>query len=151
MRNRPVYEVAKVNQVVGHTENKVATTNMTTKQIIEEFRGFKDAFEWHLTGQERIQGVLKGISDGRVFDPITALALCRTGQFFPEGHSSAAARAVGLSFIDSVEIVAACGYGFAPGVGPGDLRRELMNALFTNPELHKTATQFLVGRTVITH
>jgi hypothetical protein len=134
-----------------NTENNVATTNMTTKQIIEEIKGIKDAFEWRLTSEQRIQGVLKGTSDGRVFDPVTALAYFRTRKFFPEGHTSAAARSVGLSFIDSVEIVAACGYGFALGAGPGDLRRDILNAIFGESELATPATRILVERTVITH
>jgi hypothetical protein len=130
MRNLAVHDVGNVNQVVGYMENNVATKHVTTKQIIEELRSIKDAFEWRLTPQQRIQGVLKGNSDGRIFDPITAVAYFRTGQFFPEGHSSVAARGVGLSFGDSVEIVAACSYGFASGAGPGDLRRDLINAVF---------------------
>jgi hypothetical protein len=144
MRNLAVHDVGNVNQVVGYMENNVATKHVTTKQIIEELKSIKDAFEWRLTPQQRIQGVLKGNSDGRVFDPITAVAFFRTGQFFPEGHSSVAARGVGLSFGDSVEIVAACSYGFASGAGPGDLRRDLINAVFAGAP---TVSE----RTVIAH
>ena len=150
MRNPGVRDVVNVNQV-GHMENSVATKNMTTKQIIEELRGIKDAFEWRLTAQQRIQGVLKGNSDRRVFDPVTAVAFFRTGKFFPEGQTSAAARGMGLSFFDSVEIVAACGYGFVPGAGPGNLRREVMNAVFAGLGLPRTSTPIMVERTVITH
>jgi hypothetical protein len=151
MRNIAAQDVVNVNQVVGHTENNVATKTMTTKQIIEELREIKDAFDWRLTSQQRIQGVLKANSDGRVFDPVTAVAYFRTGQFFPEGHTSAAARGVGLSFIDSVEIVAACGYGFAPGAGPGELRRELLNAVLAGAGFSAASKPIIVERTVITH
>jgi len=143
--------VGNVNQIVEHAENNVATQTMTTKQIIAELRDISNAFEWRLTSQQRIQGSLKGNSDDRVFDPITAVAYFRTGRFFPEGQTSAAARGVGLSFIDSVEIVAACGYGFAPGAGPGELRRDLMNAVFSGGEYFARSTPTLVERTVITH
>jgi hypothetical protein len=139
-----------VNPVVGHRENNVATQNMTTEQIIEELKGIRDAFDWRVSAQQRIQGFLKGNSDDRVFDPITAVALFRTGQFFPEGHSSAAARCVGLSFIDSVEMVAACGYGFVPGAASGDLRRELLSAVFAGASRARTSTPIMVERTVIT-
>jgi hypothetical protein len=104
----------------------MATRNVTTNQIVEELKGIKDAFDWRVTAQHRIQGVLKGNPDGRVFDPITAVAFFRTGQFFPVGQSSAAARGVGLSFSDTAEIVAACSYGLASG----DLRQELLKAVF---------------------
>ena len=144
MRNVAVRGVGSVNQVVGYTENNVATKNMTTKQIIEELKGIRDAFEWRVTAQQRIQGVLKGNSDGRVFDPITAVAFFRTGQFFPEGHSSAAARSAGLSFGDTTEIVAAFSYGFATGEGPGNLRHDLLKAVFSG----KPAVS---ERTVVAH
>jgi hypothetical protein len=151
MRNIAAHDVVNVNQVVEHTENNVATQNMTTNQIIDELKGIKDAFDWRLTLQQRIQGVLKGNLDGRVFDPVTAVAYFRTGQYFPEGHASAAARSVGLSFIDSVEIVAACGYGFALGAGPGDLRRDLLNTVFAERGFSPTSARIMVERTVITH
>jgi len=144
MRNLGVRDVGSVNQVVGYTENNVATKNVTTKQIIEELKGIKDAFEWRVTPQQRIQGVLKGNSDGRVFDPVTAVAFFRTGQFFPDGHSSTAARGVGLSFGDTAEIVAACNYGFSTGEGPGNLRHDLMDAVFSG-------TRAVSERTVIAH
>jgi hypothetical protein len=130
LRKGRAIAVGTVSQVPGNMENNVATRHVTTKQIIEEVKSIKDAFEWRLTPQQRIQGVLKGDLDGRVFDPVTAVAFFRTGRFFPEGHSSVAARGMGLSFGDSVEIVAACSYGFASGAGPGDLRRDLMQAVF---------------------
>jgi hypothetical protein len=122
----------------------MATTTMTTTQIIEELKAIKAAFEWRLTSRQRIQGVLRGNSDGRIFDPITAVALFRTGQFFPEGHSSAAARGVGLSFRDTAAIVAACSYAFSTGETPGDLRHDLMDAVFSG-------TPAVSERTVIAH
>src|SRR6186997_1338227 len=121
MRNQAVHHVENVNHVFG-TESNVATKHVTMPEIIEELKGVRDAFEWRLTAEQRIQGVLKGNPEGRVFDPITAVAFFRTGQFFSEGHSGAAARGVGLSFGDCAELVAACNYGFVSGAGPGDLR-----------------------------
>jgi hypothetical protein len=145
------HKVVNVNQVVKHTEINVATPNMTTKQIIEELKSIKDAFDWSLTSHQRIQGVLKVKSDGRVFDPVTAVAFFRSGQYFPEGQASAAARSLGLSFIDSVEIVAACGYGFAIGAGPGDLRRALLNAILRGDKVFSASTRIMLERTVIAH
>jgi hypothetical protein len=127
-----------------YTENDVATRNVTTKQIIEDLKRIRDAFEWRVTAQQRIQGVLKGHSDGRVFNPITAVVFFRTGQFFPEGHSSAAARNAGLSFCETAEIVAALSYGFSIGERPGNLRHDLMRAVFSG----KPAVS---ERTVIAH
>ena len=124
---------------------------MTTKQLLEELRGISGAFDWRVTGQQKIQGILKGGSDARVFDPITAVAFLWNRQFFPEGHSSAAARSIGLSFLDSVELVAACGYGFAPGAGPGDLRRDILNAVFAVPESARVGIPIRIERTAITH
>ena len=144
MRNLAVPDLSSVSQVVGYMENNVATKNMTRDQIVEELKGIKDAFEWRLTPQQRIQGVLKGNADVRIFNPVTAVALIRTGQFFPEGHSSAAARCVGLSFGDSAQIVAACSYGFPSGAGPGDLRQDLLEAVFSGAPA-------VLERTVIVH
>ena len=134
MRKQDVHDV-DVNHVIGYTESNVATKHVTANQIIEELKGIKDAFEWCLTAEQRIQGVLKVNPEGRVFDPITAVAFFRTGQFFSEGHSCAAARGVGLSFGDTAELVAACNYGFASGSGPGDLRHDLMDAVFAGSSL----------------
>jgi len=144
MPNLAVHDVGSVNQVVGYLENNVATKNMTAEQIIEELKGIKDAFEWRVTAQQRIQGVLKGNSDGRVFDPITAVAFFRMGRFFPEGHSCAAARGVGLSFGDTAEMVAACCYGVSTGEGPGNLRQHIMDAVFSG-------SPAVSERTVIAH
>jgi len=129
MRNQPVHDVENVNHVLDNMEINVATKHVTTNQIIEEFKGVKDAFEWRVTPEQRIRGILKGNPEGRVFDPITAVAFVRTGRFFSEGHSCAAARGVGLSFGDSADLVAACNYGFPCGAGPGDLRHDLMAAV----------------------
>lgn len=144
MRNQGVHDVENGNPVIGYTECNVATKHVTMSQIIEELKGVKDSFEWRLTAEQRIKGVLRDNSEGRVFDPITAVAFFRTGHFFPEGHSCAAGRGVGLSFGDTAELVAACNYGFASGIGPGNLRHDLMDAVFAGSSV-------MFERTVVTH
>jgi hypothetical protein len=128
MRNQVIRNAETVLHAAGPMENYVETTQVTVHQILEEFKSLKDAFDWQLTAQERIQGTLKNDAERHVFDPITAIVFFRTGKYFPEGQSGAGARSLGLSFLDSTEFVAACNYGFMTGTGPGALRYELMDA-----------------------
>lgn len=130
MRNQVVRDAESVHHPAGPMDNYVETRQVTVQQILEEFKSVKDAFDWQLTAQERIQGTLKNDAERRVFDPISAIVFFRTGQYFPEGQSGAGARSLGLSFLDSTELVAACNYGFPTGAGPGNLRQELMDAAF---------------------
>ncbi len=125
--------------------------HVTVKEIIRELKSIRDALDWRITPQQRIQGILKNDPEGRVFDPITAVAFFRTGKFFPEGHSGAAARAVGLSFGDSAGIVAACNYGCAADAVLGALRRDLTEAVFAGTRLQKGTSPVIAERTVITH
>ena len=118
MRNQAVHDVGNVDHVVGYTESNVETRHVTANQVIDELREVKEAFEWRLTAQLRIEGVLRNSPDDRVFNPVTAVAFFRTGQFFNEGLSSAAGRCLGLSFNDCTAMVAACNYGFASGAAP---------------------------------
>jgi hypothetical protein len=135
MRNQVVRDAESLHHAAGPMEKYVETSQVTVHQILEEFKSVKDAFDWQLTAQERIQGVLKNDAAHRVFDPISAVVFFRTGQYLPEGHSRAGARSLGLSFLDSTEFVAACNYGFMTGTGPGALRHELMEAALAKSEM----------------
>jgi hypothetical protein len=134
MRNQVVRNTESVHHAAGPLENYVETRQVTVQQILEEFKSVKDAFDWQLTPQERIQGTLKNDAVRHVFDPISAIEFFRTGRYFPEGHSGAAARGLGLSFLDCTEFVAACNYNFMTGTGPGTLRHELMDAALAKSE-----------------
>jgi hypothetical protein len=115
-------------------------------QIIEEFKSVRDAFEWRLTERERIQGVLKNDTMGRVFDPVTAVAFIRSGVFYSEGQTSAAARSLGLSFLDSTEITTACTYGCTVPMSLGDLRGELIRTAFPEAAQQPITLTFGVGK-----
>ena len=135
MRNQVVPNTESVPHAAGPMENYVETRQVTVQQILEEFKSMKDTFDWRLTEQGRIQGTLKNDAELHVFDPISAIAFFRTGRYFPEGHSGAAARSLGLSFLDSAEFVAACNYGFMTGTAPGTLRHELTDAALGKSEM----------------
>jgi hypothetical protein len=135
MRNQVVRKTESLHHTAGPLENYVEARQVTVQQILEEFKSMKDTFDWRLTAQGRIQGTLKNDAEFHVFDPVSAIAFFRTGRYFPEGHSGAAARSLGLSFLDSAELVAACNYGFMTGAGPGTLRQELVHAALGKSEM----------------
>jgi hypothetical protein len=135
MRNQAVCDTKSVDQATRPQENYVEISRVTVQQILDEFMSVKDTFDWRLTAQGRIQGTLKNDAEGHVFDPVSAIAILRTGRYFPEGHSGRAARSLGLSFLDSAELVAACNYGLTTDTGPGSLRRKLMAAAFGKSEM----------------
>lgn len=135
MRNQVVRDAEGLHHAAGPMGNYVETRQVTVHQILEEFKTVKDAFDWQLTAQERIQGTLKNDAERHVFDPISAIAFFRTGRYFSEGRSGAAARSLGLSFLDSTEFVAACNYGFMTVTGPGAIRLELLEAALAKSEM----------------
>ena len=117
MRRAGVHVVERAKEVPGYQEG-----SLTTNELIAELRTVQDAFKWQLM-KHRIRGVLKSdIPGSRVFDPITAVALFRNGRFFPEGHWTEAARAMGLANTDCAEIIAACNYDWDPACRQGVLR-----------------------------
>ena len=90
--------------------NKFADTtgdNLTTTELLAMLTQFQSGVIWQLTRNGRIRGCLRNDRDQRVFDPITAVAFFRTGDFFPEGHWAEAAAAIGLEYSVCAEIVAA--------------------------------------------
>jgi hypothetical protein len=146
MRSQNVHQVESVSQVAGYTEKEMATKEVSLGQIIEELKAVRDAFEWRLTERERIQGSLKNDVTGRVFDPVTAVAFLRSGVYYPEGHTAAAARDLGLSFLDCTEITTACTYGCTVPTTLGDLRGELIRAVFPESALKPITLTFGVGQ-----
>jgi hypothetical protein len=124
----------------------MATEDVTIGQIVEEFKAVRSAFDWRLSEQGRIQGTLKNDTSDGIFDPVTAVAFIRTGEFFPEGQTSAAARKLGLSFLDSAEITTACTYGCPVPTSLGGLREILIRASFPESAFELVTMTFGMGR-----
>jgi len=124
MRNETVHAAEQMNEVDGFVDS-----NVSARQLIEELGTVRGAFEWRVTEQQRIRGLLKNDAEFRWFDPITAIAFSRTGKYFPEGHANEAARSIGMSFVDCADVVAACNYDWHPACRQGSLRSDLMTAL----------------------
>lgn len=112
---------ARSNQLIRHG------VPMTAAELLTNLGEIRDSFEWHVTSRGRIRGSLKSARDGRVFDPITAVAYFQTGQYVPEGSWSLAADRLGMECSDCADIVAACNYSWDPSCRQGMLRREFMN------------------------
>jgi hypothetical protein len=99
---------------------------VTTTELLAELTTARGMFDWRVDKKGRLRGHLT--KDARLaFDPVTAIAYLQTGQFFPEGHWADAAAAIGLSYFDCADIVAACNYEWDPSCRQGVLRREFLN------------------------
>jgi hypothetical protein len=103
--------------------------NVTGTDLIKELNALQDSFSWYLTRTGRIRAHLKSDTLARVFDPITAVAYFRCGEFYPEGCWTQAARMMDLVYTDCAEIVAAINYEWDPGCRQGVLRYQLLDIL----------------------
>ena len=156
MRSERINDLDKTNEVAGYQEGHVKAN-----EFLIEVRTVQDAFKWYVSKEARIRATLKNDAKSRVFDPVTAVAFFRTGEFFSEGRSVEAACAMGLGLDDCAAIVAACNYDWNPSCRQGVLRHELMHALVLEAEVAKAAgaASFLADifgrglrkRPVITH
>jgi hypothetical protein len=119
---------------VGETQGG----NVTGTDLLKELHSIQDTFTWYLTRQGRIRANLKNDSARRVFDPVTAVAYFRSGEFYPEGNWTQAAKTMGLMFADCAEIVAASNYEWDPKCRQGALRNNLLGILLprNNPTEH---------------
>ena len=108
---------------------------MTAHELLAELSRVQDAFTWRLTQTGYIRGFAKNQPDERHFDPITAIAYLRTGEFFPEGLWTAAATAIDLEYSSCAQIVAACNYKWDSSCPQGALRRQLLHSLMLDMEI----------------
>ena len=128
MQNQVVHVVEEFKEV-GRNHGG----NVTAAQLLTELNAIQDTFKWHLTKQGRIRACLKNDGKRRVFDPITAVAYFRTGEFFPEGRWTEAATTIGLPYEDCAEIVAACNYNWDPSCRQGLLRHDFLRTINVRP------------------
>jgi hypothetical protein len=113
-------------------------SNLTIADLLAELTRIQGAFAWRLTRKGRIRGSLKKEDDRRVFDPVTAVAFFRTGEFFPEGHWTEAAASIGLEYSGCAEVIAACNYEWDASCPQGVLRSRLLDSLMPEMEFKKT-------------
>lgn len=107
---------------------------MVRAEFLAELAETREMLEWYITGQKRIRARLKAGGSVIDFDPISAVAHRKTGEFFPEGQWRQAADAIGLSYEDCADIVAAFNYDWDPGCRQGNLRHKLMHMLLLPQE-----------------
>jgi hypothetical protein len=101
----------------------------TVRELIDELRRIRREFHWGLDEKRALYATLRSDEQCRLFDPVTAVAYFRTGEFLPRNHSREAGRRLGLSFQDCTRITAACHYDWHPRSPLGGLRRELLDAI----------------------
>ena len=102
---------------------------MTPAEFLDELRAVQPEFRWFLTKDGRIRGTFSEDRGNWVFDPITAVAFARTGEFFCEGAWSEAAHAIGMSLTDCADFVSACNYNWDPSSRQGSIRRDVLTAV----------------------
>jgi hypothetical protein len=113
-----------LHQIVGD-----CAPDMTPAEFLSELTAIRNAYTWFLTDEQRIRATFGGESGKRVFDPLTAVAFARTGEFFPEGSWARASAAMGMSLGDCVEFVAAFNYDWHPSTRQGAIRKEVLTAV----------------------
>jgi hypothetical protein len=141
MRSETFNPGEEINDLGKHYGGRVTATELLT-----ELSAIQAAFKWHVTKQGRIRAWLKNDSAKQVFDPITAVAYFRTGRFYPEGHWTNAANAIGLVASDCAELVAAGNYEWDPSCRQGVLRERLLNTIVSetaSPARHALTDVFL--------
>ena len=82
-----------------------------------------------MTGEQRIRATFETESRQRVFDPVTAVAFAKTGEFFPEGSWARASAAMGMSLEDCADLVAAFNYDWHPSSRQAAIRKEVLSAV----------------------
>jgi hypothetical protein len=111
---------------------RVEEARLTVAELLKELRTIQGAFNWNFTKELSICAALREDSNRRAFDPITAVAYFRTGQYFPPGHCQEAAQSIGLLYSDAADILAACNYDWDASCRQGALRQEFIAVLMPN-------------------
>jgi len=102
---------------------------MTSADFLDELRAVESGYRWFLTKDGRIRGTFSKERGSWVFDPITAVAFARTGEYFREGAWSEAAHAIRMSLTDCADFVSACNFNWDPSSRQGSIRREVLTAV----------------------
>jgi hypothetical protein len=113
-----------LHQIVGDRER-----GMTPADFLSELAEIRNAYNWFLTGEQRIRATFGTESRKRVFDPVTAVAFAKTGEFFPEGSWARASAAVGMSLEDCADLVAAFNYDWHPSSRQATIRKVVLSAV----------------------
>jgi hypothetical protein len=108
--------------------------SMTVANFLTELRAIQSAYQWFLTRDGGIRATFGADRTNRVFDPITAVAFAKTGQFFPEPNWSKAAIHIGLGLEDCAELVSAFNFDWDPSSRQGTMRHDLLEALMMTPQ-----------------
>lgn len=103
--------------------------SFTVRELVDELRRIRREFQWSLDEKSALGGTLRSDEQCRLFDPVTAVAYFRIGEFFPRARSREAGRRLGLSFLDCTQVAAACHYDWHPRSPLGSLRRVLIDVV----------------------
>ena len=107
---------------------------MTVANFLTELRAIQSAYQWFLAKDGGIRATFGADRMNRIFDPITAVAFAKTGQFFPEANWSKAAIHIGLGLENCAELVSAFNFDWDPSSRQGTMRQDLLEALMMTPQ-----------------
>ena len=121
---------------------------MIAREFVIELKEVRNLFEWKFYRRNgQIRGTLKTGEVQQLFDPITALCYLKTGKMFHEDSWVDAASALGLSWIDAGDIVAAANNAFdtsgASDAFGSSLRASLLETLLLDAETQEPFAQGL--------